>query len=232
MKISYNAPVTLTYSLIAALVLVLSGTLFPRLTLDFFTTSSNISLLNPLDWLRLVTHVIGHADWGHLIGNLSFILLLGPILEEKYGSVALLIMILLTAVVTGILNALLLSTGLLGGSGIVFMMIMLTSLVNFRSGEVPLTFIAIILLYISRELLAAFSEDSVSQFAHLIGGACGSLFGFASSGVKGRGGVGGPGAGGTSVASSAANRAAIKAAGKAAGKAGTKSAGVPRGPLT
>ena len=178
MRISYNAPVTLTFSLVAAIVLLLNATLMPGITFGLFAIGPTMNAGNFLDWIRLFSHVIGHAGWDHLIGNLAFILLLGPILEEKYGSVTLFLMIIVTALVTGLLNVLLLSTGLLGGSGIVFMMIMLTSLVNFRSGEVPLTFILIIVLYISRELVEAFTEDQVSQFAHLIGGACGSLFGF------------------------------------------------------
>lgn len=178
MKISYNAALTLTFSLLSLLVLLLDSTILPGITITVFSVGNSMSLTNPLDWIRLFTHVLGHASWEHLIGNLSFILLLGPILEEKYGSGNMLVMVILTALVTGLLNVILLSTGLLGASGIVFMMIMLTSLVNFREGEIPLTFIAIIVLYIAKEVLAAFRTDSVSQFAHLIGGACGSLFGF------------------------------------------------------
>ena len=178
MRISYNAPVSLSFSLLAALILLLNYTLLPGIVETLFLIGPTMNPANVLDWIRLFTHVLGHGGWDHLIGNLSFILLLGPILEEKYGSGPLLIMVVVTALVTGLLNVLLLSSGLLGASGIVFMMIMLTSLVNFRAGELPLTFIAIIVLYISKELFAAFSQDSVSQFAHLIGGACGSLFGF------------------------------------------------------
>ncbi|NCN05642.1 MAG: rhomboid family intramembrane serine protease [Spirochaetales bacterium] len=178
MRISYNAPVTLTFSLLAGLILLLDSTVLPGITLGLFAVGPSMNPANPLDWVRLFSHVLGHSGWDHLMSNISFILLLGPILEEKYGSGNLLIMFLVTALITGLLNVLLLSSGLLGGSGIVFMMIMLTSLVNFRAGEIPLTFIAIIVLYISRELIQAFSSDEVSQFAHLIGGATGSLFGF------------------------------------------------------
>lgn len=178
MKISYNAPVTLTFSLISSIVLLLSATLFPGLTFQLFAIGPTMNPANILDWWRLFGHVLGHSGWDHLVSNLAFILLLGPILEEKYGSGNFLLMIVVTALITGLLNVLLLSTGLLGASGIVFMMIMLTSLVNFRAGEIPLTFILIIFMYISRELIQAFSQDEVSQFAHLIGGACGSLFGF------------------------------------------------------
>ena len=58
-------------------------------------------------------------------------------MEEKYGSLPLLKGILLTALISGILQcALFPRTALLGASGIVFMLIMLASLSGF-SGGIP-----------------------------------------------------------------------------------------------
>ena len=178
MRITYNAPVTLSFALISAIVLVLDQLTGAALTERFFSIGGTMNWGNPLDYMRLVTHVIGHANWSHLLSNFAFILLLGPILEEKYGTVGVLLMMLITAVVTGLLNVLFFSTGLLGASGIVFMTILLVSFTNFRKGEVPLTFILVVVLYLAREIIAAFQDDSVSQFAHIAGGLCGSLFGF------------------------------------------------------
>src|SRR5262245_15769051 len=91
----------------------------------------------------LFTHILGHKDWQHLIGNFMLILLIGPILEERHGSRALLIMILLTALMTGLANLVFSSGVILGASGVAFMMILLASMANMRGGEIPLTFIAI-----------------------------------------------------------------------------------------
>ena len=83
--IDYNAPVTLTFSLICLLVLLLTNaTNGYSLRLLFMTY--NDSLFNPLTYLRLVTYVFGHAGWDHFLGNIMYILLLGPMIEEKYGS--------------------------------------------------------------------------------------------------------------------------------------------------
>ena len=122
--------------------------------------------------------MIGHANWNHLISNFSFILLIGPILEETYGSLSLLFMMVVTAFITGILNAFLFPTALLGASGIVFMMILLASFTNFNKGEIPLTFILILVLYLGRELFNSFQSNNISEFAHIVGGFFGSLFGF------------------------------------------------------
>jgi membrane associated rhomboid family serine protease len=182
MRIKYNAPTTITFALVCALVLLVSG-LFTggRLVSEWFSVPGRggFDAGSILAYPRLLTHVIGHADWAHLFGNLALLLLLGPILEQSYGSLTLLAMMAVTALVTGVLNVLLFPTGLMGASGIVFMMILLASFTNFGKGEIPLTFILIMLLYLGQEVWQMIAErDKVSQFAHIIGGFCGSLFGF------------------------------------------------------
>jgi rhomboid protease GluP len=180
MRIRYNAPVVLTLTLLATAVLVVDqlsgGTVIPR----YFVTYPGFR--GPggpvLSAVRLFSYVLGHQNWVHLMSNFSFILLIGPVLEEKYGSGPLFVMMLVTALVTSVLNGLFFRTGLLGASGIVFMLILLSSFSNIRSGDIPLTFVLIVVLFLAREVIAAFGQDSISQFAHVIGGLCGSLFGF------------------------------------------------------
>jgi rhomboid protease GluP len=180
MKIRYNAPVTLTFAFVSTIVLLLDQTIFQNLIEGLFVVPGRGGFVftNPLSYIRLFTHIIGHADWAHLLGNFSFILLLGPVLEEKHGSASLLFMIIITALVTGILNVIIFANGLLGASGIVFMMILLMSFTNIKRGEIPLTFILIVILYLAREVISSFSTNNISEFAHIIGGIAGSLFGF------------------------------------------------------
>lgn len=180
MRIRYNAPVTLTFALISSVVLLVNMFFIGNLIPTFFAVpgSGSFDSRDILGYLRLFTHVIGHANWTHLLSNFAFILLLGPILEEKYGSGSLLLMMLATAFITGVLNVLLFPSGLLGASGIVFMMILLISFTNIRAGEIPLTFILILLLYLVREIVTSFQTNDISEFAHIAGGFCGSLFGF------------------------------------------------------
>lgn len=176
MKLKFNSPVILGFSLVCVAVFVLdklmAGTLMPYFTLGNVNASSGLSILT------LFTHVIGHASIEHLLGNLTFILLLGPIVEEKYGDMRTLFMMLITAFVTGILNLLFFHTGLMGASGIVFMLILLVSFTNTKSGEIPVTFILIAILFIGKEVIESLKTDQISQFAHIIGGLCGSIFGF------------------------------------------------------
>ena len=175
MKVQYNAPVVLTFALVSTIVLIV-GSVVPGNFMTFFTVPGRLG--GVADVPRLFTHVIGHSGVMHLYGNMLLILLLGPILEEKYGSKRLLVMIAATALITGVLNVVLFDSGLLGASGVVFMMILLSSITNVRDGMIPLTFILVVGLWIGQEVWDALGNDSVSQFAHIAGGACGAGFGF------------------------------------------------------
>jgi len=180
MKISYNAPTTLSFALLAALVLALSSTLLPGLTQAWFSSPAPFRASQIQDWIKLFTPPLGHANLDHFLSNFSFILLLGPILEATYGSLLLLGMMLATALVTSLLNILIFpNTVLLGASGIVFMMILLASITNFEKGQIPLTFVLVLVLFLGKEVWNGLAHrDQISQFAHIIGGIVGSFFGF------------------------------------------------------
>ncbi|HLC15901.1 MAG TPA: rhomboid family intramembrane serine protease [Thermodesulfovibrionia bacterium] len=137
-----------------------------------------MSLFNIGDYFRLVSHVFGHGNWEHLFNNVTYLLLLGPILEEKYGSYAIVAMMFITALSTGVINVLLFSTGLMGASGIVFMLIILISIVDIKEGTIPVTFLVVATIFIGRELIHALYDDSISQAAHIVGGSLGAFFGF------------------------------------------------------
>ena len=178
LRIRYNSPVVLSFALLSALVLLIDQIAGGALIRGFFTVYPDFHTASPLAWFRLFSHVIGHQSWAHLIGNFSFILLIGPVLEEKYGSIPILLMMLVTALATGVLAILVVRAGLLGASGIAFMLILLSSFTNIRQGEIPLTFLIIIALYLASELVSSLAPDTISHLAHIAGGICGGMFGF------------------------------------------------------
>lgn len=138
------------------------------------------SLLNPLTYIRFITHVFGHAGWEHFIGNATYLLLLGPVLEEKYKSRTLIEIIIITALVTGIINYIFFpNIALCGASGIVFAFIILASFTGFKDGEIPLTFILVATIYIGQQIYDGITvNDNVSQMAHITGGLVGSITGY------------------------------------------------------
>lgn len=177
LRITYNAPVVLTFALAAVTAFILMSV--ATVAKPWFEASPRLDGVQA--YVGLFSHILGHANWQHLIGNFMLILLLGPILEERHGSVSLLIMILITALITGLANVAFGSGALLGASGIVFMMILLASMANVRGGEIPLTLIAVALIYMGGEIVRSFRNDQISQMAHLVGGFAGAAFGFLSA---------------------------------------------------
>lgn len=178
-KITYNAPVTLSFTLIALAALIM-GYLTGFKSTELLFCVRRTSLTDPLFYLRLFTHVLGHTDLQHYIGNFTVILLVAPMLEEKYGSKRLLLMIIFTAFITGLITVIFFpNTALLGASGIAFMMILLSSFAGSGSGEIPLTLIFVAVLYLGSEVIdGIFVTDNVSQMGHIIGGVCGGAFGW------------------------------------------------------
>ncbi len=177
LRIDFNAPVTLTYTLICCVVLMLIA-VFGEAFAAWFVCPPRFSFGSVDHYFRTCSYIFGHANVGHLMGNMSFILLLGPILEEKYGAKPLVSMIGITALVTAIINYVFIQDAIIGASGIVFMLIILISFANFKEGSIPLTFILILILFIGKEVVHGFQENNVSEFGHIAGGVCGSLFGF------------------------------------------------------
>lgn len=178
MRLHYNSPVVLTYTLIAMVVLAVDPLFNGSIIQSVMVVYPDGSFLDPMTWVRIFGHALGHAGWDHLLGNFAVILLIGPVLEEKYGSAKLFLMVAFTALFTGVIVTLFFREALLGASGVAFMMILLGSFANAKFGKIPLTFILVALIYLGREIFAAFSEDHISQMAHIIGGVTGSIFGF------------------------------------------------------
>jgi membrane associated rhomboid family serine protease len=181
-KIRYDSPLVLTFALACTIAMALSTITGGRSTMAFFVLGGEFT--DFLSWWRLCTYICGHADWGHLMSNMSLLLLLGPALERHHGAGRLFGMMAFTAIASGMVNMLLFDTGLLGASGIVFMFIVLSSFSNATAGTIPLSFMLVVALFLSTEVISAFRADGISQLAHLLGGACGAALGFTHAGTS------------------------------------------------
>ena len=180
MKITFNSPIVLGFAAICLVATILNYiTMGSSNQLLFMTYHSSLS--SPMTYLRFLTHVFGHGDWTHFIGNISYILLLGPMLEEKYSSKVLVEVIAITAVVTGLINYVFFwQYALCGASGVVFAFILMSSFTSFKEGEIPLTFILVAVLYIGQQIVQGITvNDNVSNMAHIIGGIVGGAIGYA-----------------------------------------------------
>ena len=187
MKIKLNSPLILGFvflSLAAMILNITTGGASNRLL--FMTYRS--SLADPLTYVRFFGHALGHSGWQHYIGNMSYILLLGPMLEEKYGARRLLGVMALTALITGLVNYFFFPhVALCGASGVVFAFILMTSFTSFKKGEIPITFILVAIVYLGQQVYdGIFIKDNISNMAHIVGGIVGAVSGYLMNKKRGR----------------------------------------------
>ena len=175
----YNSPVIITYLIISVIAWLLNIITSGKSNKLLFT-SYRSSIFNPLTYIRLFTHSIGHVDLSHLIHNFLFILLIGPMIEEKYGSINLLVMLLITSLVIGLFNTIFSNYSITGASGNVYMLIVLSSFSNISEGKVPITLVLILIFYIISEFTSRIFEGNKKTYhtGHLLGALCGIGFGF------------------------------------------------------
>lgn len=179
-KIKVNAPVTISFLFLCVATQILSEITGGDSNRALFTVYRS-SFVSPITYLRCFLHVFGHSGWSHLFSNALYLLILGPMLEEKYGARGMIRVILITAFVTGLTSILLFPhTALLGASSVVFSMILLSSVTRAADGSIPLTFVLVAAVYLGRQVYdGIFTADNISQTAHIVGGLVGAGFGFA-----------------------------------------------------
>ena len=144
LQLQYNSPVILTFFLLSLGVLFLGQWTGGWTTTHLFCVYRS-SLKDPLFYVRLFGHVLGHGSWDHFLNNMLLLLVIGPPMEEKYGSIPLLRGILLTALISGI----------------------------------PVTMLLVAVLYLGQQVYdVIFVRDNVANFMHIVGGVCGTVFGY------------------------------------------------------
>ena len=178
-KITFNAPIVLGFAAICFIATLLNYLTNGKCNQMIFMTYHS-SLMSPLTYLRLFTHVFGHDGWKHFIGNMAYILLIGPMLEEKHGPMKIIEVIAVTALVTGVINYVFFwNTALCGASGVVFAFILMASFTSFREGEIPITFILVAMIYLGQQVYDGIVlDENISNMAHVVGGIVGGILGF------------------------------------------------------
>ena len=207
LKFIYDAPATLTFAFVCIILFALDTFVFKQKLASLILTSpvnggsaalaggalgvagaaaSNLafSASNPLSYLRLFSYALGAASGEILVCNMIFILLLGPSMEERYGTVVIAIMTFVSALFSGVLNACFCKSPLQGCEAIIFMMIFLNSFVSLSKKKIPFSFVLVFILFVLRGIFSAdfkAASSAIQIIINVAGGLCGSLFAFLTS---------------------------------------------------
>lgn len=173
-----NAPITIVFSLISFAVwgFYALGILTPFLPF-FVLDGAHFKWDDYTDYFSLFLFPFMHISADHLMNNMMYILLLGPMLEERYRFKSFLLMMISTSLIIGFAFILMKSPPSMGSSGIAFMMIILSSFTHFHLKKIPVSFLLIFGLYIVREMIGFGASDNISRVGHIVGGLCGAGFG-------------------------------------------------------
>jgi rhomboid protease GluP len=187
-RVHIDSPLILCFLLFCLIVQIITVSFRKDFNIDYFAIwpFSRFYLFSLLSYWRLFSHVLGHSSWEHFSGNAIYILLVGPACEREYGAYNLLQIMLWTGL-SSAFSFMMISGGnsvQLGASGVVFMLIILSSLSENRAGKVPFTFIVQIVVWVYKEVVAGiFAQDSISHSAHLVGAIVGTIAGYELHGV-------------------------------------------------
>ena len=119
-----------------------------------------------------------------LLFSLAFILPFGALMEERYGSPAVILMTALSSFVAGVLNACLLPQNLCGAASVALMLILLSSITSLAKNEIPLSSLLTLAICVSGNLYLSAIDGGLTRFAviglfvQLAGALAGSMAGF------------------------------------------------------
>lgn len=131
-----------------------------------------------LSYFRIFFYIFGGSDFKILFFNLIFILLMGQILEEYYGSIVIGICFFVSTIFSGVLNSIFSLNSLNGCTCIVMMMIFQNIFMNFSKGKISIPSFVIAILFIIFEISSKNQSGILGFFINFIGGLCGSLLVF------------------------------------------------------
>ncbi|MEE1182006.1 MAG: rhomboid family intramembrane serine protease [Treponema sp.] len=191
-KITFDFPVTVTFVIAAVVVFLIDSFLLKGKISSVLICHGSKQAAIPFnfksaaDFTGLIFYVFGNASWEMLFANLIVILLLGQILEERYGSLMLGLMMFISVLISGVLTVCVSTVPLSGAGCVIFMMAVLVSLTELTKKRIPLSCLLVFVLFLAFEIYrntkGAAGSNAMQKVCgvliEMVGGICGSIFGF------------------------------------------------------
>jgi membrane associated rhomboid family serine protease len=142
------------------------------------------NLYLPLDggqWFQYGTAMFCHGDWEHLSGNLFFLFLFGRLVEERIGSLGVMLAFLGCGLGANVISAWMLHEGtLIGASGAVFGLFIVSVLLRLKFEWRRLLEVLILGQFVIAQVMEETErlgvQDGVSHLTHVGGAITGAVF--------------------------------------------------------
>ena len=183
-QLLFNSPIVLLTSLISIGIFVLQNTTMPQIVDIAFSSNTTqmtehaFDVLNPLHYIRLFTLIFGHTSMQSLCLNVAIIILLGERIEERFGSLLLIVMFAITSFVAGIFSAIFLQTPICGLDGIAFLFLMLTLFEYASLKSIPFSHCLLVGLFLANSIVFSIQKGVIGILFLFTGAFFSSLFGY------------------------------------------------------
>jgi len=139
-KVDIDAPFTLSFAFLCLVVQILHSIFGRAFVINYFSIMpfKYFVWTNIGHYIRVFSQVVGHSGWEHLTGNMINLLLVGPSCEREFGFKNLTKLVGYVCIASSVAHMLFASNTSvqLGASGVVFMLILLNSLLQLKTGTV------------------------------------------------------------------------------------------------
>ena len=132
-------------------------------------------------WFQYLTAIFCHGDWEHLSGNLFFLFLFGRLVEERIGSLGVVLAFIGCGLGANVISAWMLHEGtLIGASGAVFGLFIVSVLLRLRLEWRRLLEVLILGQFVVAQIIEETerlgAQDGVSHLTHVGGAITGAVF--------------------------------------------------------
>lgn len=170
--VSFESTFTISLIVISFVVTLIQEFFIPNF-------ASNFATHNRFD-MGIVLHIFGHSGWDHFLGNVIYIAMLGPSVEDKFGTIPLAIITILSALIIGTISVIS-NTPCYGLSSVAYMWVILNTFQSDESEGLPITSIILLFVFVLPEAIAIFTKtDNIAHQNHVLGAICGLGFGIAT----------------------------------------------------
>lgn len=178
-KVTFESPVLCLVVILAFIVLMLDKYVPSLKLMSFFQVSAKpFDFKNPLCYLRTVSHVLGSSSPVVFLFGALGLLIQGPEAEKNYGTVLSSVMIVVSAVFTGVLATCFCKNPVSGLEPVLFLFVFLNLVSYIKKNNLPFVQILVLLILIIWDIFSAEKIDVINLLADIMGGLCGSLISF------------------------------------------------------
>ncbi len=149
-------------------------------------TKTAFNYQNPVEYLRFFLHIFGSQKFADTCVTFLLLLLTGTYIEQQFGSLFTFIIVLVSAIVTAVINTCFIKTPCSGLECIVWCIFLLTAFPpeNRKNLSVPVLFTLSILIL--KDISLIIIEKDFTVISEITGGFAGSLVSLAVSSPKTR----------------------------------------------